>query len=120
MDKSPDRRHHARFPLSLRATVRALAPYGVRGAPALTVHGRLRNIGEGGVGLVADWALPVSRLAECRIFLPSVTVPIPTLLSVRWSRKHPSGGRHDIGLQFLMDTAQERVLLTMPVRGTRE
>lgn len=102
VDDSKDRRHHARFPLLLKAAAQSLASYGARSAPGVSASGRLQNIGQGGVSLVADRELPVSAVVECRIFLPSVPVPIPTLLSVRWSKKRPSGGKHDIGLQFLV------------------
>ena len=122
-DESKQQRRPDRFPVVLKATARTVAAYGARDAPTITVCGTLRNIGQGGVGFVADRGLPVSALVECRIFFPSVPVAIPTLLSVRWSRKHPTGGKHDIGLQFLMDEAHENVLrhsLQIVPRGTRE
>ena len=95
MDDSEDRRHHARFRRLLKAAVRALALHGAPGASSISVRGKLTNIGQGGVGFVANRELPVSALVECRIFLPPVPVPIPTLLSVRWSSKRLSGGQHE-------------------------
>ena len=99
---SKDRRHHARFPLLLKASARAFPPYGGRGTPARSVCGELQNIGRGGLGLICNEALPLGGVVECCIFLPGMPVPIPTLLSVRWGRKRRSDGMHCIGLQFLV------------------
>ena len=98
---SKDRRHCARFPLLLKVSARAFPLYGGRGVSPISVSGELQNISEGGLGLVANGELPVGGLVECCIFLPAVSVPVPTLLSVRWSTKH-SGGTHRIGMQFLV------------------
>ena len=101
MDRGKDRRRHARFSLLLKATARAFGHYASSSAPSVSVPARIEDISDGGVGLVTDRQLPVSVLVECRIFLPSVPISIPTLLMVRWSRKRPSD-RHDVGLQFLV------------------
>lgn len=103
MDRSKDRRCHARFPLSLRATARALGSYAPSSASSASVAAAsIEDISEGGLGLVTDCELPVSALVECWIFFPSIPIPIPTLLTVRWSRKRRSGPNRDVGLQFLV------------------
>jgi hypothetical protein len=102
MDDSKDRRHHARFPLLLKAAAHTFDLYGAPSGSSIRVRGKLTNIGLGGVCFVANQELPVSALVECRISVPSVPVPIPILLSVRWSRKRSSDSKHDIGLQFLV------------------
>lgn len=102
MNRSKDRRCHARFPLSLKATARALGSYAPSGATSTSVAASIEDISEGGVGLVTDCELPVSSVVECWIFFPSIPIPIPTLLTVRWSRKRRSGPNHAVGLQFLV------------------
>ena len=101
MHTSKERRYYPRFPLSLKAVARALASYDSPSASAISARGQLRNISQGGVVLVSDRELPISGVVECRVFLPDVPVPIPTLLSVRWSKKRRSGTRYNTGLQFL-------------------
>ena len=102
MDSGKDRRHHVRHRLLLKATAQTLGTYGSSEASAVAVRGTIEDIGEGGLRFLTDRELPVSALVEFRIVVPSVPVPIPTLLSVRWSRKRRSGRRYDVGLQFLV------------------
>jgi hypothetical protein len=101
MDSSKERRQYARPPLLLKATARALDAYGSPEASAVRLHGSIQDISHGGLRFVADRELPVSALVEFRITVPSIPIPIPTLLSVRWSRKRRAGGKYDVGLQFL-------------------
>jgi len=100
MHSGKDRRHYVRHPLLLKATARALDKYGSSVASAVLVRGNIEDISEGGLRFVTE-ELPASALVEFRIVVPSVPVPIPTLLSVRWSRKRRSGRQYDVGLQFL-------------------
>ena len=102
VDKGKERRHHERFALLLKAAAQVLPVYGARSTSSVSVRGKLRNISQGGAALVANRGLPVSALLECRVFLPALPVPIPTLVTVRWSRKRSSGGKYDIGLQYLV------------------
>ncbi|PYX84766.1 MAG: hypothetical protein DMG70_05590 [Acidobacteria bacterium] len=101
MDSGKDRRRYVRLPLLLKATARALDLYGSSAASAVLVQGNIEDISEGGLRFVTNRELPASALVEFRIVVPSVPVPIPTLLSVRWSRKRRSGRSYDVGLQFL-------------------
>jgi PilZ domain-containing protein len=102
MDIGSNRRHEVRMPVLLKATARTLGRYGSSEASAVRVRGNIEDISEGGLRFLTDRALPVSALVQFHIVVPSVPVPIPTLLSVRWSRKRPSGRRYDVGLQFLV------------------
>ena len=86
----------------MKATARALSQYFPTPSQSTIAHARVENISDGGVCLVTDSELPVAALVECRLYVPSLPVPIPTLLIVRWSRKRRSGRRHDVGLQFLV------------------
>jgi hypothetical protein len=101
MDSGKHRRRYVRLPLLLKATARALDIYGSSVASAVLVHGNIEDISEGGLRFVTNRDLPASALVDFRIVVPDVPVPIPTLLSVRWSRKRRSGRRYDVGLQFL-------------------
>jgi len=101
MDSGKDRRRYVRLPLLLKATARALDIYGSSVPSAVPAHGNIEDISEGGLRFVTDRGLPASALVEFRIVVPAVPVPLPTLLSVRWSRKRRSGNRYDVGLQFL-------------------
>ena|ERR1700756_5117049 len=102
MDTGKDRRHYVRHPLLLKAIARTLGTYSSSEASAVSVRGNIEDISEGGLRFVTDHEFPASALVEFRIVVPSIPVPIPTLLSVRWSRKRRSGRRYDVGVQFLV------------------
>lgn len=101
MNSGENRRHHVRHRVLLKATARALGTYGSSEVAAVRVRGTIEDISERGLRFLTDRKLSASTLVEFHVVVPSVPVPIPTLLSVRWSRKRRSGRRYDVGLQFL-------------------
>ncbi len=66
------------------------------------IRGQIENIGRGGIGVLTERVIPISSLVRCEIDLSRIHVAIPTLMQVRWTKKSASGGRHRIGLQFLL------------------
>jgi len=104
---SDERRQHARHAVfcELRGNVLLETPEGtgVAEIPAEgPIIGKVSNIGVGGLCLVADHMVDTSQPLRCEILMPQLPVGIPTLLQVRWVRKHDDSRTYSLGLQFLL------------------
>jgi len=84
-----ERRREARFPHSLEVMVRQLPQLGSTENPDVeVVPGRVQNISQGGVCVVTPSPIETSSVLRCEIAIGDVPLRVPTLMRVRWTRKH--------------------------------
>lgn len=100
--QNPDRRQHARYPLTRDLKIQVLPLLRSSGKKGVEIQGRVQNIGAGGLCLTTNQSLDVYRPVLCDIPLSAVPVKIPTLMEVRWTQKNSTGDRFRIGLQFFL------------------
>ena len=100
--QNPDRRQHARYPLTRDLKVQVLPVLRTSRKRRVEIHGRVQNIGAGGLCLTTSQPLEVYRPVLCDIPLSAVPVKIPILMHVRWSEKNSAGDRFRVGLQYLL------------------
>lgn len=60
-----------------------------------------RDIGEGGVRLVAHEFIPLFTKLKIEIFLSPLSNSISTISKVAWMRKIPYADQYDVGLEFI-------------------
>jgi len=58
-------------------------------------------LSEGGVCLITDQPLKGSHLVHCELYFENLPVAIPTLMLVRWTKKHAERQEYASGLQFV-------------------
>jgi c-di-GMP-binding flagellar brake protein YcgR len=67
---------------------------------ATPIHGEVRDLSEGGVGIRAERGIDENQVIRCELSFPGVPIQIPVLMRVRWSRK--VNDTYLMGLQFLI------------------
>lgn len=100
--QDPDRRQHARYPLTRDLKIQVLPLLRSSSKKRVEIQGRVQNIGAGGLCLTTSQPLEVYRPVLCDIPLSAVPVKIPILMQVRWAVKSSTGDRFRVGLQFLL------------------
>jgi hypothetical protein len=96
----PERRRDARYPFLCELKGTELSSLGSPQANPSVFRGRAQNISSGGLCVVVDEAVEVSRLIRCEIRVASVPVAIPLVMQVRWSRRMPEG--YAVGTSFVL------------------
>lgn len=102
--QDPDRRQHARYPLTRDLKIKVLPLLSLSSRKRVEIEGRVQNIGAGGLCLTTSQPLEVNRPVLCDIPLSAVPVKIPILMQVRWAVKNSTGDRFRVGLQFLLQS----------------
>ena len=97
-----ERRKQTRYPLT--CDVDAVPP-SVGDQQTLnpqTVRGRIVNVSAGGACMLGERSVEPLTVLPCRFHFPSVPVPVPVLMQVRWTEPVPSRhGMCRIGLSFI-------------------
>lgn len=75
------------------------------------VDSRLRDIGQGGVGVLSQ--VPLRPGETCRVEFPLLSYPVPVVGKVVWCKPDPSG--YSAGLQFLEDHPYSHARLVVDV-----
>ena len=99
-----DRRRYARFPQSLKMSIRPLPQLGFEKklSPDI-VPGRIQNISQGGVCILTSSPLEMSSVVRCEILIGDAPVKIATLMQVRWTQKQKLEPESFLsGLAFLL------------------
>jgi hypothetical protein len=98
-----DRRQYPRFPHPMKLLATELPQSGSFTQRKTTIKGSIENISRGGICVLSDRSIPNSALVRCEFLLSDVPIPVPTLMQVRWTRKHDSREAGYIsGLHFLL------------------
>src|ERR1700722_10683800 len=61
-----------------------------------------KDIGAGGVAILADQVLPANAVLRCEFAVPGSPAVIPTLMQLRWSEIVEGQGHCQLGLRFLL------------------
>lgn len=98
-----DRRQYPRFPHPMKLLATELPQSGSFTQRKTTIKGSIENISRGGICVLSDRSIPNSALVRCEFLLSDVPIPVPTLMQVRWTRKHDSReAGYTWGLHFLL------------------
>jgi hypothetical protein len=83
-------------------TVRDLPPFRSKEHAESHFAGRVQNVSKGGICFLSQQPVRQSSLLLCEIGVTEMPVPVPTVLSVRWTKKQPvQPAAYLSGLQFL-------------------
>jgi hypothetical protein len=100
-----ERRLHQRHAVAFELTgssLEAMQPYDGATPARWELHGRVLDLGGGGLCLLTDEEVEVAVPFLCRILAPGMPIGIPTLLQVRWAKQPENGQLYRLGLQFMM------------------
>ena len=100
--RDEERRHDARYPLTLELRAAELSHLGVPKKRKGAIRGRIEDISSGGLCLLTDRLIKVSSLVRAETLFSDIPVGIPTLLRVQWTQKNARKQRYRIGLRFLI------------------
>jgi PilZ domain len=70
--------------------------------PSANHNSRIKNVSEGGVGLVTTERLQIAQVVKINLSIPSIEATIPTLAEARWVKKVSGRPNYRVGLRFLL------------------
>jgi hypothetical protein len=96
-------RKYSRFLIDMRLIVRT--------ATALTLHGRTKNLGEGGMGATVAGDIPLGEFVELQFTAPQAPDPLVIRAEVRYRQGF------QYGFKFIGLTEQQTVVIREAVRS---
>jgi hypothetical protein len=91
-----------RFSHAIELRVGLLTRVDILEEPKLLLDGVTENVGQGGVCVLIDQALPEDSVVHCELSLPDISMNIPTLMQVCWARRIEGKSKYRAGLKFLI------------------
>jgi len=102
IDLEKERRRTPRFPWVVEIKGSVLSADEISKDFPDSLKALTKDIGAGGVAILADQALPANAVLRCEFAVPGSPAVIPTLMQVRWFER-VEGERHcKLGLRFLL------------------
>jgi hypothetical protein len=97
-----ERRHHPRFAFSSEFKGKECSSTKMSSQSGKHFQGEIRDVSSGGIRLLTYHPIKASGVIQGEVVLPGMSIGVPSIMRVRWTRRKPSESCYHVGLQFLL------------------